>query len=202
MFKRQSCHLHLGELFIGGEAISRVGEGCKEKSFKFLGHHLDENLTWNYHVNHVHKKLVSANFALSRSKAFLPPKVLKTIYRSLFESHLHFGSIVWGCAKSQSLHKLEVQQKKAIRHVKNLRYNSHTGDHFKQLEYLQIRDLISFNQAMFARKYIPMASCLLPSIACSLQFLSRVAEGSGMTIIISFQCQYPMLTCTTFPLNR
>ena len=101
-----------------------------------------------------------------------------------------------------ALHKLEVQQKKAIRHAKTPRYNAHTGDHFKQLEYLQIRDLISFNQAIFARKYIPMASCLLPSIACSLQFLSRVAEGSGMTIIISFQCQYPMLTCTTFPLNR
>ena len=153
VFKRQSCHLHLGQLYIDGEAISRVGESCTEKSFKFLGHHLDENLTWNYHVNHVHKKLVSANFALSRSKAFLPARVLKTIYRSLFESHLHFGSIVWGCARSQSLHKLEVQQKKAIRHIKNLRYNAHTGDHFKQLEYLQIRDLISFNQAIFARKY-------------------------------------------------
>ena len=130
LIKRQGCHLHLGELHIGGGAISRVGESCKEKSFKFLGHHLDENLTWVYHVNHVHKKLVSANFALSRSKTFLPPKVLKSIYRSLFESHLHFGSIVWGCAKAQLLHKLEVQQKKAIRHVKNLRYNSHTGDHF------------------------------------------------------------------------
>ena len=35
VFKRQSCHLHLGELFIGGEAISRVGENCKEKSYPF-----------------------------------------------------------------------------------------------------------------------------------------------------------------------
>ena len=130
--------------------IPRVGEYFKEKS---LGHHLDENLSWVYHAEHVHKKLVSANFALSRSKSFLPQKVLQQIYRSLFESHLHFGSTVWGCAKPRLLHKLEVQQKKAIRHIKHLRYNAHTGDHFRKLQYLTVRDLISFDQAIFLRKY-------------------------------------------------
>ena len=153
LYKNQSCHLHLGELFIGGEAISRVGESCKEKSFKFLGHHLDENLTWVHHTNHVHKKLVSANFALSRSKAFLPSRILQNIYRSLFESHLHFGSIVWGCARPNILNKLFIQQKKAIRHVKHLKFNAHTSASFKQLEYLKLQDLIQFNQAVFIRNY-------------------------------------------------
>ena len=49
-----------------------VGDYCKEKSLKFLGHLLDENLTRVYHADHVHKKLASANFALcwvSRSKS-------------------------------------------------------------------------------------------------------------------------------------
>ena len=99
LFKKLNCHLHIGDIFIGGEAISRVGETCDEKSLKFLGHHLDENLSWSYHSDHVHKKLISANFALSRSKCFLPTYILKRIYQSLFESHLHFGSLVWGCAK-------------------------------------------------------------------------------------------------------
>ena len=153
LFKKQNSHIHLGEFSIGGEVISRVGEYCKEKSLKFLGHHLDENLTWVYHADHAHKKLVSANFALSRSKSFLPQKILQQIYRSLFESHLHFGSTAWGCAKPRLLHKLEVQQRKAIRHINHLRFNAHTGDHFRKLEYLTVRDLISFDQAIFARKY-------------------------------------------------
>ena len=153
LFKKPSSHVHLGELSIGGEAITRVGDYYKEKSLKFLGHHLDEHLTWVYHTDHVHKKLVSANFALSRSKNFLPSKNLQQIYRSLFESHLHFGSIVWGSAKPRLLHKLEVQQRKAIRHIKLLGYNAHTGDHFRKLEYLTVRDLISFDQAIFLRKY-------------------------------------------------
>ena len=72
LFKKQSSHIHLGELSIGGEAITRVADYYKEKSLKFLGHLLDENLTQVYHADHVHKKLASANFALcwvSRSKS-------------------------------------------------------------------------------------------------------------------------------------
>ena len=100
----------------------------------FFGHHLDENLSWVYlvwfpesgppsgsgnltrvyHAVHVHKKLVTANFALSRSKNCLPQTILQQIYRSLFESHWHFGSIVWASPKPRLLHKLGVQQKKAI----------------------------------------------------------------------------------------
>ena len=99
LFKAPSRHLHVGELLIGDKSVSGIGEDFKEKSFKFLGHHIDENLTWVHHMDHVNKKLVSANYALSRSKSLLPRRILKNIYRSLFESHLHFGSIVWGCAK-------------------------------------------------------------------------------------------------------
>ena len=113
MFKQKDCNFYYGDLFIGGGAISRIGENCEEKSFKFLGHHLDEHLNWSRHSDHVYKRLVSANFALSRSKGFLPTQTLNSIYQSLFESHLHFGSIVWGCAKPSILNKSEIVQKQA-----------------------------------------------------------------------------------------
>ena len=100
-------------------------------------------MTWAHHVNHVNKKLMSANYALSRSKAFLPQKTLVNIYRILFESHLHFGSIVWGCAKPNMLHELQVQQKKAIRHIRHLKYNAHTAETFQQLDFLQLNHLIN-----------------------------------------------------------
>ena len=150
LFKAPSRHLHVGELLIGGKSVSRIGEDFKEKSFKFLGHHIDENLTWVHHMDHVNKKLVSANYALSRSNSLLPRRILKNIYRSLSKSHLHFGSIVWGCAKQSYIKKLEIQQKKAVRHIFNLKFNSHTAEAFRDLEYLQINDLISLNQSIFA----------------------------------------------------
>ena len=83
----------------------------------------------------------------------MPTKILKSIYQSLFESHLHFGSIVWGSAKQTILSKLEIQQKKAIRHINNLKYNSHTAESFQNLQYLKLYDLIKFNQAIFIRNY-------------------------------------------------
>ena len=179
LFKKQSSHIHMGELLIGNEPIARIGEGFKDNSFKFLGHHLDENLSWSHHLSHVNKKLVSANFALSRSKDFLPKRILQNIYRSLFESHLHFGSIIWGSAKPKLIEKLETQQKKAIRHIASRGYNSHTAEIFKELEYLKVNELISLNQAIFARNY---ANNKLPgsfkNLLCSLpdQGVRRVRD--------------------------
>ena len=112
--------------------------------FIVLGHHLDEQLSWTHHSSHIYKKLVSANFALSRSKGFLPTKISKRIYQSIFESHLNFGSIVWGSAKQNILNKLDMQQKKAISHITNLKYKSHKAESFKNLNCLKFYDLISF----------------------------------------------------------
>ena len=75
---------------------------------------------------------MSANYGLSRIKAFPPQKTLVDIYCSWFESHLHFGLIVWGCAISNILYKLQVQQKKTIRHIMQLIYDAHTAETFKQ----------------------------------------------------------------------
>ena len=47
--------------------IERVWEKGKEKSFKLVGLLVDENLEWNHHINHVAKKMNSANYALAKS---------------------------------------------------------------------------------------------------------------------------------------
>ena len=51
------------------------------------------------------------------------------------------------------LSKLEIQQKKAIRHVNHLKYNAHTKEAFKMHGFLQLFDLISDNQAVFIKNY-------------------------------------------------
>ena len=53
---------------IGDQSVERIGNDCNTKSFKFVGVHLDEYLTWEKHVNHVINKVSSANFALNQSK--------------------------------------------------------------------------------------------------------------------------------------
>lgn len=38
---------------INGTQLDRIGNDCSEKSCTFLGIHIDENLTWKYHINQV-----------------------------------------------------------------------------------------------------------------------------------------------------
>ena len=72
-------------LKLDGKTIDQIGEKCKEKSFKFVGHHfIDEYLTWDTHIKHVIGKLGSANFAIGRTKNILPLKIRKTLYNSIF----------------------------------------------------------------------------------------------------------------------
>ena len=72
------------KLIIGDKMIDQVGTDCKEKYFKFVGHVLDDNLTWAGHIEHICKKLANANFAINSTKKFLPLKIRKMLYYSLF----------------------------------------------------------------------------------------------------------------------
>ena len=138
---------------IDGKYVDQIGNSCKEKYFEFVGHVLDENLTWEGHAEHLAKKLASANFAVNSSKNFLPSHIRKTIYFSLFDSHLNFGNILWGCAANKFLKKIDTLQKKCIRNVDLQKYNAHSEPIFKRLGILKISDKIAYNQAIFMHQY-------------------------------------------------
>ena len=79
IFKNKNQHFHFGDLKVGDKIIDRIGNDCVETTFKFLGHVLDENLSFEGHINHIIKKLLKANYALSTSKNFVPIPIRKTI---------------------------------------------------------------------------------------------------------------------------
>ena len=65
-------------------------------SFNFLGIHLDENLTWNKHIDMLTNKFSIVLGILNRLKYIYPQHILLTIYNSLFMSHVNYGIILWG----------------------------------------------------------------------------------------------------------
>ena len=73
---------------------------------KFLGVTIDENLTWIPHIENLKKKLACSQGVLYNIilKDSIPKSLYKTLYHSLFESHL---SYIWhkrlGCPVSYGI---------------------------------------------------------------------------------------------------
>ena len=153
VFSETNSDIGSNSLKIGDTIIEQVGTNCREKYFKFVGHVLDDRLSWEGHIEHITKKMASANFGINSSKSFLPLNIRKMLYYSLFESHLNFGNMLWGCAKQTLLRKVETMQKKCIRNVALKSFRSHTEPIFKELQILIFADRLSYNRAIFMHKY-------------------------------------------------
>ena len=100
---------HTLHLKLNGVKIKQVS------STKFLGVTIDENLTWNQHMDALSRKLASGHGALYRIKDYVPKPVHKQLYHALFESHMVYGISVWGSQSHTALNKLFTLQKKCIR---------------------------------------------------------------------------------------
>ena len=61
--------------------------------FKYLGVKIDAKLSWQYQVNDL--SVNRANALLFKIRKYVSPKILRSIYFSLFESHLSHCSPVW-----------------------------------------------------------------------------------------------------------
>ena len=133
--------------------VERIGTGCKDSSFKFVGHHLDEYLSWDMHIKHVTAKLASSNYAIARTRNFLPIKIRKSLYNSLFRSHAEFGILSWGCSPQYKLNKICTLQKKCVRNVANVGRKAHSEPLFSKLKILKFSDLLKFNACNFMHQY-------------------------------------------------
>jgi hypothetical protein len=132
-----------------------------DRSFKLLGVYLDENLSFNHHCNHVSSKLAQSSYIINKVKNMLPRPALKTLYYSLFHSHLLYCLPLYSCTSGKNLNRIKIIQKKAIRSICNVKYNEHTEPLFNQLNILPFEKLVYFSQSLLVHsivhKYSPRA---------------------------------------------
>ena len=85
------------------------------KTTKFLGVIIDEKLSWVPHIEYLTNKLKSCTGIINRIRDNIPSSMHKSIYHTLFESHLTYGITVWGGVPSSKLKPLVTVQKQCIR---------------------------------------------------------------------------------------
>ena len=82
---------------------------------KFLGVTIDNQLSWESHRNILHKKLKCSAGQLNHIIDLIPENLHKSLYHTLYESHLAYGITVWGGISFARLRPLFKAQKHCIR---------------------------------------------------------------------------------------
>ena len=148
IFKNQREKIDHGKVFMNNNEVLRIGKGLNQETYKYLGVLIGEDLTFSEHINRIKGKLVSASFMLNQSKSFLPFKARLQVYRSLFESHLNYASIIWS-VNHNAVAKLGAVQQKALRYIFLKPHRSHVTPLLSAHNILKVDQLVVSVRAKF-----------------------------------------------------
>jgi hypothetical protein len=104
--------------------IEPIFKESQERSFKLLGVHFDEHLSFKHHIDILCTKLSKSMYCLNRVKNFVDKPSLLKLYYSMIHSNISYGINIYGCANSSNLEKIRQKQKQAIRIVCNAPYRA------------------------------------------------------------------------------
>ena len=111
---------------------------------KYLGVYLDKNLSFDYHINQLSKKLSRANGILAKLRHFTSNDTLISVYYSIFYSHILYACPVWTLTTLNNLNVISILQKKCLRIISFSPFNSHTNNLFIENKILKLDDIIKF----------------------------------------------------------
>ena len=121
---------------------------------KSLGVHIDENLTWECHINQLSKKIASGISAIKRIRYSVPYKTLLSICNSLVQPHLDYYSSVWGsCSKSLS-QKLQKLQNRAAHVIKFSNYDRSTDELLRMVNWVKLDRQRLVNKSILMYKIV------------------------------------------------
>ena len=116
----------------------------------FLGFKINQNLTWNDHIEKVACKITKVIGIIHRIKLYVPKMILIQLYKILILPHINYGILIWGHQHD----KITQLQKRAIRSITLSRYLAHSEPIIKSLNILKVTDMFKLCQIKFYYKYI------------------------------------------------
>ena len=97
---------------------------------KLLGVHIDSDLTFDFHITQICKKVSNKLNALSRQCAILPFQKRKLLMQAFILSQFNFCPLIWMCYSRKLNNKINNLHYRALKMV----YNDHTSSFDELLE--------------------------------------------------------------------
>ena len=133
---------------ISGQKINPINQT------KYLGIYLDKHLSWNSHLNQLKTKLSRGFGLLAKLCYYVNTTSLRSIYLTISDAHLRYGSQISGQQKTGTITQIEKLQDKAIRTINFKSKNDPNNPLYKSMKILKLNDVILFNNCMFVLKRI------------------------------------------------
>ena len=105
------------------------------KIVTFLGFIINQNLTWNDHIEKVACKITKVIAIIHRIKLYVPKMILIQLYKTFILPHIIYGILIWGHQHDE----ITQLQKTTI---------------IKSLNLLKVTDMFKLCQIKFYYKYI------------------------------------------------
>ena len=83
------------------------------KTEKLLGVHIDNSLSWSFHIESTLKKSNSLLFLLNRTKQYLNVPTRKLFYNAYILPHIDYCCSIWGNVNSELMNTVIKFQKRA-----------------------------------------------------------------------------------------
>ena len=121
---------------------------------KYLGINLDEHLTGSAHMSSLAPKLKRANGMLAKIRHYVESDQLKSLYFSIFSSHMLYGSQIWGQVKNIDFRNLQVIQNNAIRLISfEQDFRDHVSHLYVNLNILKLSDMIILQNILLVHDF-------------------------------------------------
>ena len=91
---------------------------------------IDVNLNGQCQVNDLSVKRNRTNTLLFKIRKYVSPKILRSIYFAIFESHLSYCSLAWA-QNFRTIQRIVILQKKSVAIISFQPVNFHTSSLFK-----------------------------------------------------------------------
>ena len=140
-------HIHNIDVLYNGAKINVC------KSAKYLGVHIDRDLSFKPHTQILQNKLSRSLGIMFKVKTFLPKYALSQLYHAMFNSHLLYCITIWTSTYSTYLNSIRILQNKVVKLLADIDWRHSSSSAYKSLGILKLDDMIKLQTTLFVHSH-------------------------------------------------